>query len=274
MLMRMRTTSTGATMPSKRRSAVSTVALMLAMTLLSVDGLSAQSGMPSRRDSASHGSHDMAWTRETFVLSEVLEHDAAASDRPVLFDIVGWTGGASRRLWFKLDGGAPTVGGGAHGEFQVLYGQMISPWWDAQIGVRSDMIRSGSRTISRTGAVLGLQGLAPGWFEVEPSLFVTSRGRVSLNLTASYDLFLTQRLVLQPRLESSAALQDDTEFGVGRGLSESAFGLRARYEIRREFAPYAGIVWERPYGRTARLVRDGGGEVGETRLVMGLRLWY
>ena len=272
--MRMRITSTGVPMPSKRRNAVSTVALMLAMTLLPVDSLSAQSGMPVTRDSASHGSHDMAWTRETFVLSEVLEHDAAASSRPVLFDIVGWTGGASRRLWFKLDGAAPTVGGGAHGEFQVLYGQMISPWWDAQIGVRSDVARSGSRTLSRTGAVLGLQGLAPGWFEVEPSLFVTSRGRVSLNLTASYDLFLTQRLVLQPRLESSAALQDDTEFGVGRGLSESAFGLRARYEIRREFAPYAGIVWERPYGRTAQFVRDGGGEVGDTRLVMGLRLWY
>ncbi|WP_291156250.1 copper resistance protein B [Gemmatimonas sp. UBA7669] len=250
------------------------LAVRVALALLPGATLGAQGGAPVARDTAAHGAHDMAWTRETFVLSEMLEHDAAASERPVLFDIVGWTGGARRRLWFKIDGAAPTVGGGAHGEVQLLYGQMISPWWDAQIGVRSDLARVGRRTVTRTGAVLGVQGLAPGWFEVEPSLFVTSRGRVSLNLTASYDLFVTQRLVLQPRLESSAALQDDTEFGVGRGLSESAFGLRARYEIRREFAPYAGIVWERAYGRSARLVRSGGGEVGETRLVMGLRLWY
>lgn len=257
-----------------RAERLRTLVVLATLALLPAARLAAQGGAPVARDTAAHGAHDMAWTRETFVLSEVLEHDAAAGNRPVLFDIVGWTGGASRRLWFKLDGAVPTVGQGAHGEVQLLYGQMISPWWDAQIGVRSDVARSGNRSISRTGAVLGLQGLAPGWFEVEPSLFVTSRGRVSLNLTASYDLFLTQRLVLQPRLESSAALQDDLEFGVGRGLSESSFGLRARYEVRREFAPYAGIVWERPYGRTARLVRDGGGEVGETRLVMGLRLWY
>lgn len=250
------------------------LAVLSALALLPAATLGAQGRAPVARDTSGHGAHDMAWTRETFVLSEVLEHDASASDRPVLFDIVGWTGGASRRLWFKIDGAAPTVGGGAHGEVQLLYGQMISPWWDAQIGVRSDLARHGDRTLSRTGAVLGLQGLAPGWFEVEPSLFVTSGGHVSLNLTASYDLFVTQRLVLQPRLESSAALQDDAEFGVGRGLSESAFGLRARYEFRREFAPYAGVVWERPFGRTASLVRNAGGEVGETRLVMGLRLWY
>jgi len=272
--MRMHIMSTGAPVRRERVTSWTYAAALFVMSLASVDGLAAQSGAPTSRDSASHAAHDMAWTRETFIMSEVLEHDAAAISRPVLFDVVGWTGGASRRLWFKLDGTAPTVGGGSHGEIQLLYGQMISPWWDAQIGVRSDVARSGSRAISRTGVVLGLQGLAPGWFEVEPSLFVTSRGQVSLNLTASYDLFLTQRLVLQPRLESMAALEDDRAFGVGRGLSESAFGLRVRYEIRREFAPYAGVVWERAHGRTARLLRDDGGEVGETRLVMGLRLWY
>jgi copper resistance protein B len=123
------------------------------------------------------------------------------------------------------------------------------------------------------GAVAGFQGLAPGWFEVEPSMFVTTDGNVSLDLTVSYDLYLTQRLVLQPRLESAVSLRDEVEFGIGRGLSSTSFGVRTRIELRREFAPYIGVVWDRNYGRTAQFARQSGAAAGEARLVAGLRLW-
>lgn len=227
------------------------------------------------RDTVTHTSaHRMGWGRSTFVLTEVLEFDPDAGSRPITFDVVGWSGGPSRRLWFKADGGVATVGSAMHGEYQLLLGQMTSPWWDAQVGVRHDRRREGNASVSRTGAVVGLQGLAPGWFEVEPSLFVTSDGHVSADVTASFDLYLTQRLVLQPRLEASAAVRDEARFGIGRGLSAASFGLRTRYEFRREFAPYAGVVWEGQYGRTRELARLGGASAGGAAVVAGLRVWY
>lgn len=225
-------------------------------------------------DTAAHeASHKMGWGRETFVLTEVLEYDADGAGRPVLFDVVGWSGGAIHRLWFKADGSAATTARATQGDYQLLYGRMVSAWWDVQVGARVDVRTAAGASASRSGAVLGLQGLAPGWFELEPSLFVTTDGNVAFDLTASYDLFLTQRLVLQPRLESSVALKDDATFGIGRGLGSTSLGVRTRFEIRREFAPYVGVVWERAYGRSAELARLAGEPAGETMLVAGLRLW-
>ncbi len=225
-------------------------------------------------DTLPHSSaHSMSWGRETFLLSEVLEYAPSGVDRPVNYDLLAWTGGAVHRLWAKADGGFATLGGGLHGEYQLLYGRLVSPWWDAQIGVRVDQTNEDGSSATRAGAVAGLQGLAPGWFEVEPSMFVTTGGNVSLDLTVSYDVYVTQRLVLQPRLESAVSLRDDVEFGIGRGLSSTSFGLRTRLELRREFAPYVGVVWDRSYGRTAQFARQSGAAAGEARLVAGLRLW-
>jgi copper resistance protein B len=243
--------------------------LIVALMLASSGPLAAQVV-----DTLPHSSaHDMSWGRETFVLSEVLEYAPSGVNRPVNYDLLAWTGGAVNRLWAKADGGIATLGGGVHGEYQLLYGRLVSPWWDAQIGVRVDQANEDGRAATRVGAVAGLQGLAPGWFEVEPSMFVTTDGNVSLDLTVSYDLYLTQRLVLQPRLESAVSLRDDVEFGIGQGLSSTSFGLRTRIELRREFAPYIGVVWDRSYGRTAQFARESGAAAGEARLVAGLRLW-
>lgn len=250
------------------RRAIASLGVLVASGL-SVVALEAQEPARVPHDAL----HGMGWGRETFVLTEVLEYDPAGAERPLLFDVIAWTGGASRRLWFKADGSMATVEHASHGEYQLLYGWMLSPFWDVQVGARADLRAASSDRAARAGAVLGLQGLAPGWFELEPSLFVTSSGNLSFDLTASYDLFLTQRLVLQPRLESSVSLRDDAEFGVGRGLSSTSFGLRTRYEIRREFGPYVGVVWERGYGRSAELARLAGESAGETMIVAGLRLW-
>lgn len=248
-----------------------TVAALAAMMSwgAAVHGATAQA-----RDSVSHGgAHAMGWGRATFVLTEVLEYAPAGVERPVLFDVVAWSGGASRRVWFKADGSAATVDRAMHGEFQLLFGRMLSPWWDVQIGARADVRDAPAARATRAGAVIGLQGLAPGWFEVEPTLFVTSRGNISFDLTASHDLYLTQRLVMQPRLESIVALRDEVDFGIGRGLSSASFGLRTRYEVRREFAPYVGVVWERGFGRSAELARLAGESAGQTLIVAGLRVW-
>lgn len=252
--------------------AVGAVVLALAALLAPSHTLAAQ-----EPDSITHVAmppHTMSWGRATYVLSEVLEYAPQESERPVLFDLIGWVGGSTNRVWFKADGSAATRGRAVHGEYQALYGRLVAPFWDAQIGLRVDARNSTGPSASRLGAVLGFQGLAPGWFELEPSLFVTTSGNLSLDFTASYDLYLTQRLVLQPRLESSMSLRDEPEFGIGRGLSGSSFGLRTRYEFRREFAPYVGVVLEREFGRSAELARLAGSDASSTLLVSGLRLWW
>ena len=257
-------------MRTERRPRLVVVLALAGVLLLFVSVPSAAQVVDTTKHSGSHG---MSWGRETFILSEVLEYAPSVAARAVDYDVVAWSGGAIHRLWAKADGGAATRGRGTHGEYQVLYGKLVSPWWDAQVGVRIDQRAAAGVTASRVGAIVGLQGLAPGWFELEPSLFVTADGNASLDLTASYDLFLTQRVVLQPRLESTVALREEAEFGVGSGLSSTSVALRARIELRREFAPYVGVVWDRAYGRTAQFARQSGSSASETRLVAGLRLW-
>ncbi len=258
------------TKPSPRRGLVRKWSRLAALTLSSAIGavpLMAQA--PVDRSPL----HEMSWGRATMVLTEVLEYAPHAGTRPVLFDLIGWTGSAKNRFVLKADGSVATDGQATHGEYQALYGRLVSPFWDAQVGVRTDLRSAGGTSASRTGLLVGLQGLAPGWFELEPSLFVPTDGNAALDITGSYDLYLTQRLILQPRLETSFSLRDDPAFGIGRGVSGSSLGVRTRYEVRREFAPYVGVVWERDFGRTAELARLAGRETSDVALVVGLRLW-
>src|SRR5690606_7160807 len=130
-------------------------------------------------------------------------------------------------------------------EVQALYSRAIGPYFDLQAGVRHDIRPSPSRAY----AVLGVEGLAPYWFEVEAHAFLSDKGDLFARVGASYDQLITQRLVIQPRAELNAAAQDAA--GVAGGLTDAALGVRLRYEVRREFAPYIGVSYERKIGGTA-----------------------
>lgn len=153
-------------------------------------------------------------------------------------------------------------------DVQALYARRISPYWYIQAGLREEPRPRPSRT---TG-VLALQGLAPYWFDVEASAFF-GRG-VSGRVGLEFDQLITQRLVLQPRLETNFASTRDTARGVGAGINDVEIGLRLRYEIRRELAPYIGVSWTRTLGATADLARQQGRDVRETAVVLGVRVWY
>jgi len=88
-----------------------------------------------------------------------------------------------------------------------------------------------------------------------------------------YDQLLTQRLILQPRIDTTFALQKDEAFGVGSGLNDVELGLRARYEIRREFAPYIGIEQSWRTGNGADFARARGEDPWATSLIAGIRFW-
>jgi copper resistance protein B len=127
---------------------------------------------------------------------------------------------------------------------------------------------------SRTYGVLGIQGLAPYWFEVDAAGFVSNEGDVSARLEAEYDFLFTQKLILQPRTELNFAVQDVKELGIGSGLSTAELGLRLRYEIVREFAPYVGVSWTRLVGKTEDFARDEGEDVSSVSFVAGVPLWF
>lgn len=191
------------------------------------------------------------------------------------WDLQGWWGSDQNKLWMKSEGERSTEGrSSGDAEIQLLYSRMVAPYWDVQLGVRQDFLFGAGPDRERTFAVLGLQGLAPYWFEVEPALFVSDDGDVSLRLTGTYDLYVTQRLVAQPRFELNAAFQDARKFGVESGVNDVELGLRLRYEIRREFAPYVGINWQRLVGDTEDLARREGEDVDVLGFVAGVRIQF
>jgi len=210
-----------------------------------------------------------------FLLFDQLEYRMKEGADTMRWDIVGWYGGDYNRLWLKTEGDWRTSGErGGEAEVQALYGRLIASFWDFQAGVRYDQFSGAGFDRSRGFAVIGLQGLAPYRFEVEPALFISQDGDVSARLTTNFDILLTQRLILQPRLDFDAAVQSVEKFGVGDGVNSTGLGLRLRYEIMREFAPYVGLHWLRRFGETADISRRDGGRAEDIAVVFGVRLWF
>ncbi len=186
------------------------------------------------------------------------------------WDGEGWFGGDLNRLVVKSEGSGESAAGVQDAEVQGLYSRAVDPYFDVQAGVREAM----GPTPGRTDLTVGFEGLAPYWLKVEGALFVSTDGDVLGRLEGYYDENITQRLVLQPRVELNFAAQDIPRNRIGGGLSEAELGLRLRYEIRREFAPYVGVSWDRKVGRTADLVRQLGEDPSATTFVIGARAWF
>lgn len=158
----------------------------------------------------------------------------------------------------------------AHADVELLWGHAIAPFWDSRIGLRRDF----GGGVDRSWLAFGVEGLAPWWFEVSATAYLGSNGRTAVRLEADYEWLLTQRLVLQPRVELNAYGKADSAAGTGSGLSDASFGLRLRYEIRREFAPYAGIQQSRLFGATADHARAEGDTASDLAWVAGVRIWF
>ncbi|MBI5613283.1 MAG: copper resistance protein B, partial [Gammaproteobacteria bacterium] len=173
------------------------------------------------------------------------------------------------RLVFKAEGEVDD-GRLAEARTELLWGHAVAVYWDAQFGIRHD---SGEGP-NRGWLAFGVQGLAPYWFEIDATAYVGNEGRTALRVEADYELLLTQRLVLQPRVEANFYGKRDAERALGSGLADFTAGIRLRYEIRREFAPYVGIEWAGKYGGTADYAKAAGEDTKETRLVAGLRFWF
>lgn len=207
----------------------------------------------------------------TYIQAEQSEYRVATDGSDTLsWDVRGWVGGDYNRLWFKTQGNDRIDGPVENGEVQLRYSRLIIPFWDVAVGARYDVKPDPSRAYG----VFALHGLAPYFYEVDADLFVSEEGDVSARLEVEYPILITQRLILQPSFELDFAVQEVKELGVGPGLSQVELGLRLRYEIVRELAPYIGFVWERKVGRTADLARDVAEEFDTPAFVAGIRFWF
>lgn len=180
-----------------------------------------------------------------------------------------WLGRDLRKFWLKFDL-EHTHGALEEAELQALYGIAVAPYWDLQFGVRQDV----RPKPADTWGVLALHGLAPYFFETDAALFVGDGGAVAAHVSVEYELLFTQRLILSPSLGLDLHGQNDRETGVGSGLSEVKVGLRLRYEIRPELAPYTGVERWKKFGKTADFAREADEPAADTAWVAGLRFWF
>jgi len=181
----------------------------------------------------------------------------------------GWYGSDADKLWLRSEG---ERGGGRleDGELEALWNHAVAAFWSTQLGVRHDF----GAGPQREWVAFGLQGLAPYWFEVEATAYVGPSGRTAARLRAHYELLFTQRLVLQPEFEMNVHGRSDPARRIGSGLTDAKLGLRLRYEIRREFAPYIGVVWTRRFGATADFARADHHAAHDRQWVAGVRIWF
>ena len=219
------------------------------------------------QDLHGHSVHDRAINH--YVLFDQLEWQFSGDTKGGIWDIKSWIGGDMNRVWIHSEG-ASDGSSLEEAEVHVTYGRSFSRWWDVVAGVRQDF-RPGP---GQTWATVGLQGLAPQWFEIQATLYVGESATTMARFEAEYELLITNRLVLQPLVELNLYGKSIPERGIGAGLSAAETGLRLRYEVRREFAPYVGLVWHREFGGTADFSREAGQDVGGWRLAAGFRTWF
>ncbi len=214
-----------------------------------------------------HATHDDG--TYTFVLFDRLEATDGDHGRGQAWEVQAWMGKDIDKLWLRSEG-ERVEGRTESADVELLYGRAISPWWDLVAGVRHDF-QPGD---AQSHAAIGVIGMAPYKFEIEATAYLSEAGDLSARLEAEYDTLLTNRLILQWLAEAELHGEDDPARGIGSGLSTVEAGLRLRYEIRREFAPYIGIERTHRFGDTAGFARAAGEPAAETRWVAGIRMWF
>lgn len=202
------------------------------------------------------------------VLANRLEYNQGSDS--VVFDLRGWYGATYNRFVVKTEGNI-TVDRLEESQTDLLWSRAFSTYFDTQLGIRLDQYGRGR---NRQWLAIGVQGLVPYWFDLDITAYLGKNGRTALAVEAKYELLLTQKLILQPRMELNLYGKDDPNNAIGSGLSDLSIGLRLRYEFNRQFAPYVGVEWSDTYGDTANYRQTSRKDISDTRFVVGLRFWF
>lgn len=216
-----------------------------------------------------HGLHMHGSAPFGMLLVDRLEAFHARDANGQGWEAEGWYGGDENKLWVRTEG--ERRGGKLEdADLEALWNHNVTAFWSTQLGVRREL----GEGPGRTWAAFGVQGLAPYWIDVEATGYVGASGRTAGRARADYDMLFTQRLILQPEAEINLYGRNDPRRRIGSGMSDVRFGLRLRYEIRRQFAPYVGVNWVRRTGTTADYARQDNQPVLDRQIVAGVRTWF
>jgi len=202
-------------------------------------------------------------------MADQLELRMTGGDNPLAWDAEAWLGKDLNKLWLKTEG-ERVDGNTEEAELQALYSRAITAFWDFQVGWRGDL----RPKPDRHWLALGLKGLAPYFFDIDAAVFIGESGHTAARIELEYEVLFTQRIILTPEFETNLYGKKDTERGIGSGLADIEIGLRLRYEIRREFAPYIGLNWWKKLGDTADFAKAAGQDADDLQIILGLRAWF
>lgn len=208
------------------------------------------------------------------VMFDRFEIQSVESVEELVWDAQGWYGKDINRLWIETEGSYNDQHSGELENLDIQYSRRISPFWDVQLGLGTQTSFGAGDKQERYYGIIGFQGLAPYWFEIDTNLRFSDEGDSWLDFEVEYDWRLTQKWVLQARAETSYAFNEAEEFEQGQGFFGITTGFRLRYHISREFAPYVGISHMQYSGNTADLRRAEGEDDSTTSLVAGVRFWF
>ncbi|MGB3751412.1 MAG: copper resistance protein B [Arcobacteraceae bacterium] len=187
-----------------------------------------------------------------------------SDEKATTWSAYGYAGYDINKVYIYTEGEKPK-NESAQSENQLLYSRAISPYWDAQVGIGYDK----NEDSHQTWGVLGVQGLAPYFFETKASLLIGDDGNIGFRAEAEYDALLTQKLILSPSIALSAYSKSNQEMGLGSGFSNITLGTRLRYEFTREFAPYFGVEWNKNLGNTNDI-----SSLDDVYAVAGVKFWF
>ena len=107
------------------------------------------------------------------LLFDQLEGRTNGPDNEFRWDGEGWIGTDMNKLWFKSEGFVER-GRMTDGDQEVLYDRPIPHlrYFDVQAGVRYDL----DSDPGRTWGAIGIEGLAPYFFEFAPTFYFSNRG--------------------------------------------------------------------------------------------------
>jgi copper resistance protein B len=203
------------------------------------------------------------------VLLDRLETQNADGGTLQRWDLETWVGRSLTKVWIRTEGERQS-GATARAELELLWGKSFARWWELVAGARSDF----EPGPTQNWAAVGIRGTAPYRIDLEATAYLGDGGRAALRVKSHYELLVTNKLILQPLAELNWYAQRDAARGLGAGLASAEIGLRLRYEVKREVAPYVGLVAERKFGGTADFSRAAGHDPSDTRLVAGIRLRF
>jgi copper resistance protein B len=196
-------------------------------------------------DPASHAMHAATLYQAASLESKAMWDKGGQAEAQS--ELKWWIGSDKHKLFVKAKQ-SKAESESSHTDLAIYYRRYLAEYWDLQWGLRHEHDRQQHQ--DDTAAVIGLNGMAPYFFETELE-WQWSDQQSLIRIESSRDLLLSQQWIIEPYVEASVMLYDQHSLARKTGLSELELGLQSRYEISKKLMPFfeLGYRYDRGYER-------------------------